>query len=102
MTDTPSGGSATDPATAALVTLLTKTDCAYCQHAKEVLARVGQDHPLEVTEISLETPAGAEVGARNGVLFAPGVLLDDKPFGHGRLSERRLRKELRRREQAAR
>ena len=84
------------------VTLLTKTDCAYCEHAKEVLARVGQDHRLDVAEISLETPAGADLGARHGVLFAPGVLLDDKPFGYGRLSERRLRKELHRREQPRR
>jgi len=28
------------------------------------------------------------------VLFAPGVLLDGKPFGYGRLSERKLRRAL--------
>ena len=81
----------------ARITLLTKSDCAYCQHAKDVLARVGRDHPLDVTEVSLETPEGAQLGARNGVLFAPGLLVDDAPFGYGRLSERRLRKTLERR-----
>ncbi|MGH9252739.1 MAG: hypothetical protein ACRD0W_24965 [Acidimicrobiales bacterium] len=30
-------------------------------------------------------------------LFPPGVLLDDDPFGYGRLSERKLRRELARR-----
>ncbi len=35
------------------VTLLTQADCALCEHAKGVLARVGADHPLEITEIDL-------------------------------------------------
>lgn len=78
------------------VTLLTQADCAYCEHAKQVLARIGQDHRLAVTEISLDTVAGRQLAARHGVLFAPGVLVDDLPFGYGRLSERRLRKALRR------
>ena len=34
------------------ITLLTQADCALCEHAKKVLARVGEDHPIEVTEIS--------------------------------------------------
>lgn len=79
------------------LTLLTTSNCAYCQHAKVVLDRISRDHALEVTEISLETPEGADLGARNGVLFAPGLLVDGEPFGHGRLSERRLRKALERR-----
>jgi hypothetical protein len=29
-----------------------------------------------------------------GVLFAPGLLVDGRPFGYGRLSERRLRRAL--------
>jgi hypothetical protein len=39
---------------------------------------------------------GRDLGARAGVLFAPGVLLDGRPFGYGRLSERKLRRALRR------
>jgi glutaredoxin len=76
------------------VTLLTKADCAYCEHAKQVLAKVAHDHLLEVTEISLDTPEGERLGAQARVLFAPGVLLDGRPFAHGRLSERALRKAL--------
>jgi len=59
------------------VTLLTQADCALCEHAKGVLARVGADHPLEITEIDLASEPG-----------------DGRPFGHGRLSERRLRRAL--------
>jgi hypothetical protein len=76
------------------ITLLTQADCALCEHAKAVLARVGADHPLEVTEIDLASEDGRALAARAGVLFAPGVLVDGRPFGYGRLSERRLRRAL--------
>ncbi len=76
------------------VTLLTQADCALCEHAKGVLARVGADHPLEITEIDLASEPGRALAARAGVLFAPGLLVDGRPFGYGRLSERRLRRAL--------
>ena len=77
------------------ITLLTRADCALCEHAKRVLARVGEDHPIEVTEIGLASEAGRALVTGAGVLFAPGVLVDGRPFGYGRLSERRLRRALR-------
>ena len=76
------------------ITLLTQTDCHLCVHAKEVLARVGADHPLEVEEVSLAADRGRALAAEAGVLFAPGILLDGVPFGFGRLSERKLRRAL--------
>jgi hypothetical protein len=76
------------------ITLLTQTDCALCEHAKGVLARVGADHPLEITEIDLASEDGRALAAGAGVPFAPGVLVDGRPFGYGRLSERRLRRAL--------
>lgn len=79
------------------ITLLTQPDCALCEHAKQVLASVGRDHPLTVTEVDLTSGAGRALGERAGVMFAPGVLIDDEPFSYGRLSERRLRKALTRR-----
>lgn len=78
----------------ARVTLLTQTDCGLCEHAKKVLARVGSDYQLDVTEVSLATERGQTLARENGVVFAPGVLLDDAPFGYGRLSERRFRRVL--------
>ncbi len=78
------------------ITLLTQEDCAYCEHAKAVLARVGEDHPLEVTEISLASEQGHALAARAGVPFAPGLLVEGRPFGYGRISERRLRRTLHR------
>lgn len=37
---------------------------------------------------------GRRLAIENRVLFGPGVLLDGRPFGYGRLSERTLRKAL--------
>ncbi len=76
------------------ITLLTQADCSLCEHAKKVLARVGGDHPLQVTEIDLASEAGRELAAQARVPFAPGVLMDGRPFSYGRLSERKLRRAL--------
>ena len=76
------------------VTLLTQADCGLCEHAKKVLARVGTEYPLQVTELSLSSERGRALATRAGVMFAPGILLDGTPFGYGRLSERRLRRAL--------
>ena len=84
---------------ATAVTLLTQADCALCEQAKTVLARVGVDHPLTVHVLDLSGPAGRDLALRHGVLFAPGVLLDGEPFSYGRLSEKKLRRFLGRREQ---
>ncbi len=70
------------------VTLLTQADCALCEHAKKVLARVGADHPIQVTEIDLASERGRALSA------GAGVLVDGRPFCYGRLSERRLRRAL--------
>lgn len=80
--------------TAIRVTLLTQDDCTFCDHAKDVLARVAADYPLEVEEIDLGSPAGQALAVGEGVLFAPGVLLDGALFSHGQLSEKKLRRAL--------
>ena len=83
----------------AAVTLLTQSDCVLCDHAKQVLARVSKDLPLEVTEVDLATPTGQRLASEAQVIFAPGVLIDGRPFSFGRLSERRLRRALAQRPQ---
>jgi glutaredoxin len=76
------------------ITLLTKDDCGFCDHAKQVLRQLGDTYPLRVTEIDLASHEGRRLAATAGVLFAPGVLVDGRPFSFGRLSERKLRRAL--------
>ena len=80
-----------------VVTLLTQTECAFCRHAKDVLARLSEDYPLTVTEVDLGSVEGQGLAVEHGVLFAPGLLLDGEGFGYGRISERKLRRTLARR-----
>lgn len=79
------------------ILLLTQRDCASCDQAKSVLERLAAEYPLAVREHDLDSPEGRAAAERAGVLFPPGVLLDGGAFSYGRLSERRLRRELDRR-----
>jgi hypothetical protein len=79
------------------VTLLTQHDCAFCGVAKQILVRVGNEHPMQVREVDMASADGRRLAASAGVLFPPGVLLDGEPFSYGRLSERKLRRTLERR-----
>ncbi|WP_329295874.1 thioredoxin family protein [Streptomyces pseudovenezuelae] len=72
------------------LTLLTQPDCAWCDRAKKLLG----DFEAEVTEVSLDTAEGREVAARHRLLFAPGLLHNDRLIAYGRISERALRREL--------
>lgn len=79
------------------ITLLTQNACALCELAKAILARLGDEYPLSVTEVDLRTDTGRQLAAEAAVMFAPGVLVDGHPFSYGRLSERKLRRLLDRR-----
>ncbi len=77
-----------------LVKLVTSPGCHYCEHAREVLERVGAEVPLQVSEVDLDSPAGQAALARWRVPFPPMVILDGELFGYGRISERKLRAAL--------
>jgi glutaredoxin-like protein DUF836 len=79
------------------IILLTQPACGMCEVAKNILARLGDEYPLSVTEIGLGTEPGRRLAEQAGVMFAPGVLVDGRPFSYGRLSERKLRRLLDRR-----
>lgn len=76
------------------VVVLTQADCGFCDQAKETLARVAEDFELRISEVDVASSEGEELARRSGVMFPPGVLLDGRLFSYGRLSERKLRREL--------
>ncbi len=84
------------------VLLLTQEHCSLCEHARRVLGRLGADYRLAVATLDLASPQGRELATRGQILFPPGVFLDGEPFSYGRLSERKLRRELDRRRQSSR
>ena len=71
--------------------LITSSDCHLCAHARSVLAGLG----LEAREVDVDSAEAKEL-ATDGVplAFLP-VLMDGRRLlAYGRLSERRLRKDL--------
>jgi len=76
------------------VLVLSRPDCALCDHAKAVLERVDRDFVLQICELDLDSEESEALARNVSVLFPPAVFLDGKLFCYGRLSERRLRREL--------
>ena len=79
------------------VTVLTQPNCDFCDQAKELFERLSTEYPLEVRELDLETDEGRRLAESGAMMFAPGIVLDGKPFSYGRPSERKIRRELNRR-----
>lgn len=76
------------------IVVLSQPDCHFCELAEQILARVGQEYPLTVRKVPLDSENGQQLALRHGVLFAPGVLLEGQLLSYGRLSERLLRRRL--------
>ncbi len=79
------------------VTLLIAADCGLCEQAKEVLRHLAPEFVLDVEVLDLDSEQGQVLGERSGMVFPAAILLDGAPFGFGRVSERKLRRELARR-----
>jgi hypothetical protein len=79
------------------ILLLTQEQCGYCEQAKEILGRLSREYWLSVSMLDMGSPEGQRLALEGGLLFPPGVLIDGEPFSYGRLSERKLRRELDRR-----
>jgi len=79
------------------VLILTQEHCGFCEQAKEVLDRLSVEYGFSVSTLNVGSPEGQTLAMRGGVLFPPGIFLDDEPFSYGRPSERKLRREIERR-----
>jgi len=78
------------------VILLTQPACALCDQAKASLDRVGQDFPLDIEIVPVDSELGARLARQVGMAFPPAVIVAGQPFSYGRLSEGKLRRHLQR------
>lgn len=76
------------------ILMLVQDNCAFCEHAHEILDRLQQEYPLVVRTVDIDTEQGRGLAEGGGVMFAPGIFIDGEAFSYGRLSERKLRKRL--------
>jgi glutaredoxin len=79
------------------VVLVTAPDCHFCAEAKATLGRLSHEFPIEVHEVAFTSPRGQALVAEHGIMFPPGLLLDESFVGFGRVSERKLWRLLERR-----
>jgi hypothetical protein len=77
-----------------LVTVVEGEACHFCAEAVEVLLGLGNDYPLVVRTVDIRGPEGGALMRRHGAAMTPLVLLDGKFFSHGRLPQRKLRRFL--------
>lgn len=76
--------------------------CHFCTDARDALAELGRELPIEVELVAAETDTGqALVGTHRPAMF-PLVLVDGAFFSTGRLPRRKLRALLARRAMAGR
>ena len=80
------------------ILLLTQEHCGFCEQARDILERLSHEYWLSVSTLDMSSLEGQRLAAQGGLLFPPGILIDGEPFSYGRLSERKLRRELDRRQ----
>ena len=76
------------------ILLLTQEHCGFCEQAQDILQRLSHEYWLSVSTLEMGSPKGQRLALQGGLFFPPGILIDGKPFSYGRLSERKLRREL--------
>lgn len=78
------------------ILLLIQENCEFCEQAKEILERLRLEYPLTIAILELNSPEGQILAAQGGIFSPPGVFINAISFSYGRVSERKLRRELER------
>src|SRR5260370_38567851 len=68
------------------VTLLTLHDCHLCDHARDVIARLGRERPIVVEETAWDSAEGQRLVERDGIPFAPAGYIDGRFASYRRIS----------------
>jgi len=78
------------------ILLLTQDDCRHCTNAKAIIAKLAEEYRLRVSSEDFSTPRARTLAMEGGFMFAPGIVINGRPFAYGRPSEGMLRRELER------
>lgn len=73
---------------------VTATACHLCRTGRDVLALVGERVPMSLREVGLTSPEGADIARRWRVPFPPILIVNGDLVAYGRLSRRRLERDL--------
>lgn len=81
------------------IVIVTQAACAFCDQAQEIVGRLSSRFGFNVRTVDLSTAEGQDLAERGAMMFPPGIFIDGQLFSYGRLSERKLRRELEKRPQ---
>lgn len=84
------------PAVQLELTYLTAPNCRLCVHGRAVLDDLAIRLPISIREVDLLSEEGRQLVAVGRVPFPPALFLDGRAIAHGRLSARRLERQLQR------
>lgn len=83
------------PAAPALsAVFVTAPACHLCRSGRDVLADISTRVPLTIREVDLSSSTGAEIARRWRVPFPPVLVVEGDLVAYGRLSRRRVEREL--------
>ena len=78
------------------VLVVTSPACHLCALATDVLERLSDEFPLVTRQVDMESPEGDSIVRASRAPFPPMIVIDGEFYGYGRLSEKKLRKDLER------
>lgn len=76
------------------VLIVTSTACHLCERAKDILTRLTTEYRLRWREVDITSPEGSGIARESRAPFPPVIVVEGSIYGHGRLSEKKLRKDL--------
>ncbi|MBT8192344.1 MAG: glutaredoxin [Acidimicrobiia bacterium] len=76
------------------ILIVTSPACHLCEQAKDVLERLSGDYPLTWREVDMASPEGSDIVRSSRAPFPPMIVVGGQLYGYGRLSEKKLRKDL--------
>ena len=73
------------------ITLISPADCPNCAAVKEQLDDLKNTYPeLVIKSVDAHAPEGEELILQHGILASPDILINDKFFSMGAVSEQKL------------
>ncbi len=76
------------------ITIITLPDCSRCQDAKTIINKLKPKYDLTVEEIDSKSDKGLELIKQYKISSIPGILINNKFFSMGAVTENQLRDEF--------
>ena len=73
------------------ITIITTQGCSHCQNAKTIIGKLKPEYNLTVEEIDAPSDKGQELIQQHRILSSPGILINDRFFSMGGITENQLR-----------